>query len=78
MTLFLVLIFVRVFNIQYVQGEKYRKLSKERTVRNDTIFANRGNVYADDGNLLATSLSPLDQTINNLSLDILHTFYIII
>ena len=57
MTLFLVVIIARVCDIQFVKGEKYRKLSEERTVRNDTIFANRGNVYAADGNLLATSMS---------------------
>ena len=57
MTIFLVVIVVRVCDIQFVKGEKYRKLSEQRTVRNDTIFANRGNVYAADGNLLATSMS---------------------
>ena len=57
MTIFLVVIVVRVCDIQFVKGDKYRKLSKERTVKNDTIFANRGNVYASDGNLLATSMS---------------------
>ncbi|MDO6745307.1 penicillin-binding protein [Tenacibaculum soleae] len=57
MTLFFVVIIFRVFNLQYVDGDKYRKLSQEKTVKNDTIFANRGNVYAADGNLLATSMS---------------------
>ena len=57
MTLFFVVIIFRVFNLQYVEGEKYRKLSLEKTTKNDTIFANRGNVYAADGNLLATSMS---------------------
>ncbi|MCT4699837.1 penicillin-binding protein [Tenacibaculum haliotis] len=57
MTLFFVVIVFRVFNLQYIDGDKYRKLSQEKTVKNDTIFANRGNVYAADGNLLATSMS---------------------
>lgn len=57
MTLFLVVIVARVCDIQFVKGEKYQKLSEEHTVKNDTIFANRGNVYAADGNLLATSMS---------------------
>ena len=46
----------RVINIQYVQGDRYRKLSVENTIKNDTIFSNRGNIYAADGNLLATSM----------------------
>lgn len=57
MTLFLLAIIIRVINIQYTQGEKYRKLSTELTIRQDTIYANKGNVYASDGNLLATSMS---------------------
>ena len=56
MTLFFIVIIGRVINIQYVQGDKYRKLSVENTIKNDTIFSNRGNVYAADGNLLATSM----------------------
>ena len=48
---------LRVFNLQYEHGDKYRKLSKDLTVREFTISANKGNVYAADGNLLATSLS---------------------
>jgi len=57
MTLFLLSVIFRVINIQYVQGEKYKKLSTELTIRQDTIYANKGNVYAADGNLLATSMS---------------------
>ena len=57
MTLFLLAIVFRVFAIQHTEGEKYRKLSTELTIKQDTIFANKGNVYAADGNLLATSMS---------------------
>ena len=57
MTLFFVVVIFRVFNLQYVEGDKYKKLSLERNIKNDTIYANRGNVYASDGNLLATSMS---------------------
>ena len=56
MTLFFIVIIGRIIDIQYVQGDEYRKLSVESTVKNDTIFSNRGNVYAADGNLLATSM----------------------
>ena len=57
MTLFLLAIILRVINLQYVQGDAYRELATELTVRQDTIYANKGNVYAADGNLLATSMS---------------------
>ena len=57
MTLFLLAVIIRVVHIQYVQGEAYKKLSTELTIKQDTIKANKGNVYAADGNLLATSMS---------------------
>ena len=57
MTLSFIVVVFKIFNLQYIDGERYHKLSQEKNVRNDTIFANRGNVYAADGNLLATSMS---------------------
>lgn len=57
MTLLLFLIISRVVNIQYFQGDKYREISEELTRKSFTIYANKGNVYAADGNLLATSMS---------------------
>ena len=57
MTIFLVIVILRVFNLQYVHGDKYNKLSTKGTVKQFTISANKGNVYAADGNLLATSVS---------------------
>ena len=54
--LFIVLI-IRVGYIQSVEGAYYKKISAQRTIKTDTIFANRGNVYATGGNLLATTMS---------------------
>ncbi len=51
-----ILIAVKLTNIQWVEGDYYRQLAHERTVRNFTIPANRGNVYSADGSLLATSI----------------------
>src|SRR6218665_644603 len=46
--------------IQWSDGDYYRKLAKERTVRNFVIPANKGNVYSADGSLLATSIPNYD------------------
>ncbi len=46
----------KLFSIQFLQGDKYRALVEKRDIKNVTIPANRGNVYADDGSLLATSI----------------------
>jgi hypothetical protein len=40
---------VKLTNIQWV--DYYRKLAKERTVKNFVIPANKGNIYSADGSL---------------------------
>ena len=49
-------IMVKLTNIQWVEGNYYRKLAKERSVKNFVIPANKGNIYSADGSLLATSI----------------------
>jgi cell division protein FtsI (penicillin-binding protein 3) len=51
-----VLISIKLFNIQWFQGDYYRKLAQQRTVKNFDIPANKGNIYSADGSLLATSI----------------------
>ncbi|WP_396155408.1 penicillin-binding protein [Flavobacterium sp.] len=50
------LITFNLTKIQWSQGDYYRQLAKERTVRNFIIPANKGNIYSADGSLLATSI----------------------
>ena len=56
MVLMAIAVAVKLTNIQMVHGDYYRKLAKERTVRNFVIPANKGNIYSADGSLLATSI----------------------
>ncbi|MGO4904536.1 penicillin-binding protein [Flavobacterium sp. W20_MBD1_R3] len=51
-----VAIAVKLTNIQWVEGDYYRNLAKQRTVKNFIIPANKGNIYSADGSLLATSI----------------------
>jgi len=60
MFVFALAVVFKLFTIQVVQGDKYRDLAEKRTVKNVTIPANRGNVYASDGSLLATSIPKYD------------------
>jgi cell division protein FtsI (penicillin-binding protein 3) len=60
MFIFAGLIAFKLISIQFVEGEKYRNLAEKNTTKNFTIEANRGNVYADDGSLLATSVPKYD------------------
>lgn len=46
----------RVVHLQWIEGNKYAALSEKSTIKNFEILPERGNIYADDGSLLATSV----------------------
>ena len=45
----------KLFHIQFVDGEKYRQLAEDKTLKYSTVNPQRGNIYSLDGSLLATS-----------------------
>jgi cell division protein FtsI (penicillin-binding protein 3) len=45
----------QVANIQFVEGEEWKGKAQTQTTRFETIEATRGNIFAEDGSLLATS-----------------------
>jgi cell division protein FtsI (penicillin-binding protein 3) len=49
-------ILYRIFDIQILQGEKWEKEAAENGLRFMKVKATRGNIYSDNGSLLATSL----------------------
>ena len=55
--LFAGVVLFKLVSIQIVHGDKYRQLAMKRTEKMFTIAPNRGNLYSDDGSLLATSVS---------------------
>ena len=51
-----VAVVVCIFQIKYVEGNMWRELGKQETVKKDrVILPTRGNISADDGRVLATS-----------------------
>lgn len=46
----------RIVKIQYAEGDKWRSLGRNYAMQVRNLKATRGNIYADDGSLLATSL----------------------
>ena len=46
----------KLIHLQFFQGEKYRELASKRTLKNDILQPSRGNIYADDGSIMATSV----------------------
>lgn len=60
MFLFAILVVVKLVDIQLFKGDKYRELAVTSTEKMATIPATRGNLYAGDGSLLATSVIKYD------------------
>lgn len=54
--LFALVIAFRVVEIQYIEGAYWKQQAREIALKEITVKAVRGNIYADDGSLLATSL----------------------
>jgi cell division protein FtsI (penicillin-binding protein 3) len=54
--LFACAIAYKIFVIQFSEGDKWKKISKERRIRYQPVFATRGNIFSNDGSILATSL----------------------
>ena len=60
MFIFALLVVYKLVTIQFVQGEHYRSIADDRTIKDDVIQANRGNIYSVGGSLLATSVPKYD------------------
>ncbi|WP_350285133.1 penicillin-binding protein [uncultured Croceitalea sp.] len=54
---FAIAVVVKLVDIQMVNGNEYKELAMQKTERMFTIQPNRGNIYADDGSLLAASVA---------------------
>ena len=53
---FAVAIFIQIFKLQVYQSEKYKKISLAQSTKWRSVQASRGNIFSDDGSLLATSI----------------------
>lgn len=53
---FAICVAAKIGHIQFAQGEKWRKMSEEINFDYKKVKATRGNIYSDNGSLLATSL----------------------
>ena len=54
---FSIVLIGKLIHLQFFQGEKYRELASKRTLKNDILQPSRGNIYADDGSIMATSVA---------------------
>ncbi|NQX80453.1 MAG: transpeptidase family protein [Flavobacteriaceae bacterium] len=57
LSMFLLVVLVKVIYIQYVEGNRYLAVSDKNNFKEEEIEANRGNIYSLEGDLLATTIS---------------------
>ncbi|OOQ58037.1 penicillin-binding protein [Mucilaginibacter pedocola] len=55
-----VAVVVQLFRVQLVQGDQWKAMARENSTRYRTIEAARGNIFSEDGSLLATSVPEYD------------------
>lgn len=58
--IFALIIIYKLINIQFVEGDKWRKRAENLTLRYESVEAVRGNIISSDSNLLATSIPIFD------------------
>ncbi|WP_443938148.1 penicillin-binding protein [Pedobacter sp. MW01-1-1] len=54
--LFALAVFVRLGQVQFVQGKRWKSMADSLSTRYVNVEATRGNIYSNDGSLLATSV----------------------
>ena len=54
------LVFGKLLHLQYVDGDQWREMADSLTIRERVVEAARGNIYSNDGSLLATSVPEYD------------------
>ena len=55
-----IVLIYRTFDIVYLQGDKWRNQGEDNYLEYRTVEADRGNILAEDGSLLATSIPYFD------------------
>ena len=56
MVLGALVVFAKLLHLQYVDGGKWRAIADSLTIQERVVEAARGNIYSNDGSLLATSV----------------------
>jgi cell division protein FtsI (penicillin-binding protein 3) len=67
--LFSVAVVLKLAKVQMIEGEKWRKLAEENVMQYKEVKATRGNIYSDNGSLLATSLPFYKVTMDPFEID---------
>ena len=55
--IFSFLLIAKLVHIQFLEGDKYRDIASKSMLKKDILQPSRGNIFADDGSILATSMA---------------------
>lgn len=64
------LVFGKLLHLQYVDGGEWRAMVDSLTIRERVIEAARGNIYSNDGSLLATSVPEYELRFDAMSIPV--------
>lgn len=53
-------ILYKIYVIQFVEADLYKEIAEDKTISTEVVEADRGNIFADDGTLLLTSVPRYD------------------
>lgn len=70
MVLFALTVFGKLLHLQYVDGGEWRAMVDSLTIRERGIEAARGNIYSNDGSLLATSVPEYELRFDAMSIPV--------
>lgn len=65
--IFAIAIAAKMFHVQYAEGDEWRAMADSMSTRYVDVEAVRGNIFANDGSLLATSIPEYDIRIDLLA-----------
>ena len=65
--LFAIAVLAKLFHLQYVEGAEWRAMADSLSTQYVDVEAVRGNIYSDDGSLLATSVPEYDLRVDLLA-----------
>ncbi|MFZ4260839.1 penicillin-binding transpeptidase domain-containing protein [Sphingobacterium sp. HJSM2_6] len=66
------LVFGKLLHLQYIDGDRWRDIADSLTIKERVVEAARGNIYSNDGSLLATSVPEYDIRFDAMAIPITH------
>lgn len=68
--LFAVAVMVKLLHVQHIEGDEWREMADSLSTRYVDVEAARGNIYSNDGSLLATSVPEYDLRMDMMAISV--------